>query len=127
MPFRKEDERRLALLARLGDHPVTRRRFFRLHLRVGDAVGALRKTPPNGILLVAALLLDLGLPAGRAGMGLAVLMSHNFIANAIEPAGSSTAAPPLARAHARLITSPTAGADPGGSRGGSLALFLARR
>lgn len=83
VPFRPVDERRAALIRFVGDGPLSQGRFWQLHLVIAEA---LPKVAPNVALAIAALLLDLGLPPGRCGLAVAVLMSHVFLAHAIEGA-----------------------------------------
>ncbi|MDC0667693.1 hypothetical protein [Nannocystis radixulma] len=83
VPFRDVDERRTGILRLVGDGPLSRGRYWRLHLRV---VAALHPLPPNIAITLAALVLDLGIAPEHAGIALAVCMSGNFLAHAVEAA-----------------------------------------
>jgi hypothetical protein len=92
VPFRRVDERRAALLKFVGDGPLSRGRFFRLHLQVEAALAAV--TPnlsPNIGLSAAALLLDIGIAVERCGLAVNVLMAPIFLAHAIEAAATDGA------------------------------------
>jgi hypothetical protein len=84
VPFRRDDERLLALRRMLDGHVATRRPHWRLSVLVADAMREAEGLEPNVVIAVAALLLDLGLSAHRAGMFTSVMMSHNFAAHALE-------------------------------------------
>lgn len=86
VPFRPEDERLLFLHRMLARHPATRRPAWRLHLLIVDAMRAAEGIEPNVLFPFAALLLDLGLPAHRAGMFISLIMAHTFAAHALEAA-----------------------------------------
>jgi hypothetical protein len=86
VPFRKEDERLLAMHRFLADHPTTRRPTWRLHTQVIEVMRALHGLEPNVVFPSAALFTDLGVPPHRAGMLLSMIMGHNFAAHAIEAA-----------------------------------------
>jgi Citrate synthase, C-terminal domain len=86
VPFRKDDERRVALFRLLSGHSAQRGRAWRLHLQVVEAMRAKETLQPNIVLSLAALFLDLGLAAERAGLFLTMMMSHNFAAHALEAA-----------------------------------------
>lgn len=94
VPFRPADERRVALLRFVGEGPLSRRRYWQLHLRL---VTALAPKPPNIVISLAALLLDSGVPAGRCGIAVSVLMSHVFLAHALEAAQTDGALASLPR------------------------------
>jgi hypothetical protein len=84
VPFRKEDERLLALYEMLKDHPARSRPYWKLHLEIAISVRARLKLEPNIVLPMAALLLDLGLKPTRAGFFVSTLMTPSFAANAVE-------------------------------------------
>ncbi len=81
VPFRELDERRVALLRFVGDGPLSKRRFWRLHLQLVEAMAPVR---PNCAISFVALLLDMGIAPERCGLSLAVLMPHVFLAHALE-------------------------------------------
>lgn len=83
VPFRPVDERRVHMLRLAAGTPSAEGRYYRLHERV---VAALHPLRPNCALTIAALFLDAGIEAERAGIALAVMMSHVFLAHAIEGA-----------------------------------------
>lgn len=83
VPFRAVDERRVHLLRLIDGGPLAGGRYVRLHARVA---AALRPLEPNVALTVAALFLDIGIDAERAGVALAVMMSHVFLGHALEAA-----------------------------------------
>ncbi|MBL8938877.1 MAG: hypothetical protein JNM69_30225 [Archangium sp.] len=83
VPFRAVDERRAAMLKLSHGRPVSKRRFWQLHLRLAEALPAV---PPNVALCFAALLLDSGVPPEHCGLATSHLMSHVFLAHAIEGA-----------------------------------------
>lgn len=85
VPFRPVDERRAAMIKLSHGRPVSKRRFWQLHLRLAEA---LPTVPPNVALCFAALLLDSGVPPEHCGLATSLLMSHVFLAHAIE--GSKT-------------------------------------
>lgn len=86
VPFRPEDERLVALTRMLADHPATGRRHWRLHLQVATAMRAREGLPPNIVVALAALLLDVGLAPHRAGLLVSLLMAPSFAAHAVEAA-----------------------------------------
>lgn len=86
VPFRAEDERLRGLRRLLADHPATGRRHWRLHEQVIRAMAAAGGPPPNIVLALVALMLDLGLAPHRAGMLIGVIMTHTFVAHALEAA-----------------------------------------
>lgn len=86
VPFRPQDERLLGMYRLIAGHSATRRPYYRLHLLVADAMRATEGLEPNIVLAIAALLLDLGLPAHRGGMFLGAMMTHTFIGHALEAA-----------------------------------------
>lgn len=94
VPFRPQDERRVALVRFVGDGPLARRRHWQLHFRV---VEALAPTPPNVVISIVALLLDVGVPAERCGLAVSVLMQHVFLAHALEAAQTDGALTSLPR------------------------------
>ena len=83
VPFRAVDERRVHVLRLAAGTPIADGRYYRLHEQVAAAMHPL---PPNVALTVAALLLDIGVAAEHAGVALAVMMSHVFLAHALEAA-----------------------------------------
>ena len=83
VPFRAVDERRVHVLRLAAGTPVAGGRYFRLHEQVAAAMHPLQ---PNVALTVAAMLLDIGVAAEHAGVALAVMMSHVFLAHALEAA-----------------------------------------
>lgn len=87
VPFRPTDERRVALLRFVGDGSL-RRRHWRLHEALVDAAPL---KAPNVVLSIAALLLDAGVAAERSGLVTTLLMSHVFLAHALEAADTDGA------------------------------------
>jgi hypothetical protein len=83
VPFRAVDERRVHVLRLAAGTPIAEGRNFRLHEQV---VAAMHPLQPNVALTVAAMLLDIGVAAEHAGVALAVMMSHVFLAHALEAA-----------------------------------------
>lgn len=92
IPFRDVDERRVGIIRLLAGGPITRRPHWRLHEQV---VLAMQPAPPNCAITAAAMLLDLGVAADRVGIALTTVMSHVFLAHALEAAEQDGA-----RAHA---------------------------
>jgi hypothetical protein len=88
VPFREVDERRTGLLHLVGDGPLSRLPFWRLHERVVKAMAPVR---PNVGISFAALLLDMGIAADQGGIALSMLMSPVFLAHAIEGAAQDGA------------------------------------
>lgn len=86
VPFRPEDERVLGMRAMLAGHPVERRPFWRLHGLLADEVRVRQRVEPNVASAAAALILDLGVAPHRAGVFLAQMMAHVFMAHALESA-----------------------------------------
>lgn len=86
VPFRPEDERLLALRLLMADHPLAERPFWRLHQRVVAAMARRSNVQPNVVIGIVALLLDLGVAPERCGVALSALMSHVFLAHALEAA-----------------------------------------
>lgn len=83
VPFRAEDERRVGLLRLVEGGPLTQGRYWRLHLRV---VAAMAPLPPNCVIALTALLLDVGVRPERCGMAFSVCMAHMYLAHALESA-----------------------------------------
>jgi hypothetical protein len=83
VPLRETDERRTGLLQLVGDGPVTRRPFWRLHEQV---VKVLAPLTPNVLISMAAMMLDVGIPADHGGIAIGTLMSPVFLAHALESA-----------------------------------------
>jgi len=86
VPFRKHDERGLALHRLLAGHPAQQRPMWRLHMQIIEIVRAEQGVEPNVVFPIAALLLDLGVAARRIGMFLSLAMAHTFAAHALEAA-----------------------------------------
>lgn len=110
VPFRDVDERRAATLRLVGDGPIARGRYWRLHEQV---VAAMRPQRPNCVITFAAMLLDIGVAAEHVGVAMTMTMSHVFLAHALESAaqdGARLHALPAERVEYR-------GAPPRGSRG----------
>ena len=84
VPFRPEDERLIAMRAMIGDHAAVRRPMWRLFAQVEAVMRAREQLPPNIVMALAAVLLDLGLAAHRAGMFLGLMMAPTFVAHALE-------------------------------------------
>ncbi len=84
VPFRAEDERLVALRSMIAPHDAVRRPLWRMFLRVEAVMRAKEQLPPNIVMALAALLLDLGLSAHRAGMFLTMMMAPTFSAHALE-------------------------------------------
>lgn len=85
-PFRERDERLVAFTARIrarGRHGLP---FWSLFSAAAEVVTRLRGVAPNMGMGVAAAMLDLGVRPEQAGALSAALMSHMFLANAIEGA-----------------------------------------
>lgn len=91
VPFRREDERLLALHRLLAGHPALQRPAWRLHLRVVEAVRASARLEPNIVFPMTALTTDLGLSADRTGLFVSLLMNHTFAAHAVEAAEQDAA------------------------------------
>jgi hypothetical protein len=81
VPFRDADERRVALLRLAAGGPVVEGRYWRLHERV---VRAMEPARPNIAFSIAAMLLDAGIDAEHVGIAMSMLMTHVFLAHAIE-------------------------------------------
>jgi len=92
VPMRAEDERLLGLRQLLAGHPAMQRPYWRLSLQVIAAVRAGGGPPPNVVIALATLLLDLGLPAHRAGMFVTMVMAPTFAAHALEASEQDAAA-----------------------------------
>jgi hypothetical protein len=91
VPFRREDERVLALTAYLAREGWTRRRFFRAHARLAGEIRARRNLEPNIVSVVAALMLDMGCSPEQSG-ALAFFLNVNvFVAHAFESASAPSA------------------------------------
>lgn len=88
VPFRAVDERRVHVLRLAAGTAVAEGRYFRLHAQIVAAMDPLR---PNVALTIAAMLLDIGVDAEHAGVALAVMMSHVFLAHALEAAAQDGA------------------------------------
>jgi hypothetical protein len=86
VPFRAEDERLLALRRMLAGHPATRRPAWRMFERLERVMRAREGLPPNIVIALAALLVDLGLAPHRAGMFFGMIMAPTFAAHALEAA-----------------------------------------
>jgi hypothetical protein len=83
VPFREADERRDALLRYVENTAIADGRHWRLHTRVVKVMESLR---PNIVISLAAMVLDLGIPATRAGAALSAFMAPVFLAHALEAA-----------------------------------------
>jgi hypothetical protein len=83
VPFRDADERRTGLLHLVGQGPVTRRPFWRLHERIVEAMAPVK---PNVLISLAAMLLDIGVSADHSGIAVCTLTSPIFLAHALESA-----------------------------------------
>ncbi len=81
VPFRDEDERRVALLRYTEGTPITAGRYWRLHERVVRAMAPLK---PNIVISLAAMVLDIGIAPDRAGAALSAFMAPVFLAHALE-------------------------------------------
>jgi hypothetical protein len=88
VPFRDVDERRVAVLQLVGDGPLARLPFWRVHERIVKVMAPLR---PNVAISFAAMLLDIGVAADHGGIALSMLMSPNFLAHALEAAAQDGA------------------------------------
>ena len=86
VPFRKHDERLLALHRLLSGHGAQRGAAWRLHLQIVSAMRAREGLEPNIAFPITALFTDLGLAPHRAGLFLSLLMSPIFAAHALEAA-----------------------------------------
>lgn len=84
VPFRKQDERLLALHRLLSGHPAQQGRAWRLHLQIIEVMREREELEPNIVFPMSALLLDLGLSAERTGLFATMLMGHTFAAHAVE-------------------------------------------
>jgi hypothetical protein len=85
-PFRRQDERLVAL----REHVVRRGRdglpYYRLMNRTADLVREARGAEPNLGIALAAIFLDMGLVPQEIGALVACLMQHMFFAQAVEGA-----------------------------------------
>lgn len=84
VPFRPTDERLVALRAQIATTPAAAGRHWVAMGQLVDEVGHFSSASPNVALGVAALLLDLGVAPDLCGLGLSMLMSHVFLAHAVE-------------------------------------------
>lgn len=89
VPFRAEDERLVALRRILPETGLEGRPYWKLSLAL---MAEMAPEVPNVALAIAALLLDCGVPARRCGMALSVLMTHVFLAHALEASDTDGAA-----------------------------------
>lgn len=105
VPFRAEDERLVALRPLIAGSSLEQRPFWKLSLRL---IEGMAPEVPNVALAVAALLLDSGVTHKHCGMALSVLMTHVFLANALEASETDGAA--LYRLSAEVVE--YAGAGP---------------
>jgi hypothetical protein len=86
VPMRAYDERIVGLHACLRGHVATRRRYWCYALRIADAVRARDRVEPNIVLPLSALMLDLGFSPRRCGVFAGAMISHCFMAHAVEAA-----------------------------------------
>ncbi|RYE87742.1 MAG: hypothetical protein EOO75_14090 [Myxococcales bacterium] len=86
VPFRPRDERVLGMRAMLAGHPVERRPFWRLQGLLEAELRERRQLEPNVASVTAALILDVGIAPHRAGVFMAQMMAHVFMAHALESA-----------------------------------------
>lgn len=84
VPFRDEDERLVELTKLLAGHPIARRRHFRIARAFAETIRRRSDTRPNVVSPLAATVLDFQIPPHRAGLFLAIMMSHTFAAHALE-------------------------------------------
>jgi hypothetical protein len=86
VPFRPEDERLLMMRRFVAGTALERRPYWRLQVRVTEALAKHAPDRPNIALGDAALMLDAGIHPSRCGVALSMLMSHLFLAHALEAA-----------------------------------------
>ncbi len=91
VPFRAEDERLVALRPMLARHRASRGPMWRLAAQVEQVMRVHDQLAPNVVLALAATLLDVGLPAARAGMFATMLMAPTFASHALEAADQDAA------------------------------------
>ncbi len=83
-PFREKDERLVAFTSRIQAGGRDALPFWKIFSSASVIVQRERGAAPNMGMGVAAALLDIGVRADQAGALSAALMSHMFLANAIE-------------------------------------------
>jgi hypothetical protein len=86
VPFRKEDERRVALAERVVTRKREKGRYWKLQEEIAGIVLETRGIPANVGLSVAALSLDMGLYPGDLAALYTGLTTNVFLANAVEGA-----------------------------------------
>jgi hypothetical protein len=85
VPFRKTDERLDAFLKRIQGHPFADRPYWKLACLLMKQMREFKGVEPNMSLAVAAVLLDLGIPAHQASFVCSLLiMSPAFSSHALE-------------------------------------------
>lgn len=110
VPLRPNDERVIALRARLAGHASLAKKYYRAHERLAAALRAQRKLEPNIVSLVAALLMDLGCTPAQAGAMAFFLNVNVFVAHSFESA--SNPAEPLRNAEAVVYRGPALRVSP---------------
>ena len=91
VPFRQHDERLVGLTAVIDKSPAQHGRHWRAMGILRRDVATFSDVSPNVSLGVAALLLDLGVAPDMCGLALSMLMSHVFLAHAIEASTTDAA------------------------------------
>jgi len=89
VPFRKEDERRVALAERVCARNRASGKYWTLQESIAEIVLDVRGVPANVGLSVAALSLDMGLRPGNLAALYTGLTFNVFLANAVEGAGQA--------------------------------------
>jgi hypothetical protein len=89
--FRASDERLVALRAAIADTPVAAGRHWVAMGQLVDEVAGFSSVLPNMSLGTAAVLLDLGVTPDLCGLGVSMLMSHVFLAHAVEARSTDAA------------------------------------
>jgi hypothetical protein len=84
--LRAQDERLLAIRRLVAGTGLEGRPFWRLQARVAEALAKHGTGEPNVVFAIAALLLDVGIPAANCGLVASTLMTHVYLAQAIEAA-----------------------------------------
>jgi len=106
VPFRAADERMVALKAAIDDTPARNGRHWQAMTAIVQAVATFADVQPNISIGSAAVLLDLGVPPERCGLGLTLLMSHVFLGHAVEAASTDAALQTLPAAAVRYVGPP---------------------
>jgi hypothetical protein len=91
VPFRATDERLVALRSAIASTPAAAGRHWMAMAQLVDEVAGFSSASPNVILGTAALLLDLGVVPDQCGVGVSMLVSHMFLAHAVEASSTDAA------------------------------------